>query len=63
MDNSRKLTRLYNELQEKWTALKYENNAHTSEVRGYEHVDVQANYYKMQMLEEVMETIDKLEEA
>lgn len=63
MDNSRKLSKLYNEVQEKWNSLKYENNAHTSEVHGYEHVNVTENYYKMQALEEVLEMIEKLEEA
>jgi hypothetical protein len=49
---------LYNKLQEKWWELKHDNTASIEGVKGYEHVDVAANYYKMQALEEVMEMIE-----
>ena len=52
------MTKLYNELQEMWWKLKHENNAHIDGVKGYEHVDIVANYYKMQTLEEVMDLIE-----
>ena len=62
MDNEMKkisdMTELYNKLQEMWWKLKHDNNAHTDGVKGYERVDVTANYYAMQTLEKVMEMIE-----
>lgn len=52
------MTELYNKLQEKWWELKHDNNAHTDGVKGYEHIDTVANYYKMQAIEEVLEMIE-----
>lgn len=58
MDKINDMTKLYHELQEMWWQLKHDNIAHIEGVKGYEHVDTAANYYKMQALEEVMDLIE-----
>jgi len=57
------LIKLYNELQELWWQKKHDNNASIDGVKGYEHVDVAANYLKMQVIEEIMKKVNDLIEA
>lgn len=64
MDYGKILIKVNDELNKKYNMLKHDNNAHDLGVKGYEHVDVVANYYRMETLDEVIRLIDKfVEEA
>ena len=48
----------YNELQEKWWALKHANIMHMYGAKGYEHVDMAENYERMQEIEQELDEIE-----
>ena len=55
------MDQLYNKLQERYWQLKHDNIAHMDGIKGYEHVDVTENYYRMQEIENICNMIEAAE--